>query len=65
MPKKKRTNPHRLSLRLNSATIKRDYEDLAANSPFSLNGLVELAMEWALPHLRDRVRTIKHPPRRE
>ncbi len=62
MPKRTRTNPYRLSLRLTNPTIKGDYQALAETSKaYSLNGLVEMAMEVALPHLRARIANLRKP----
>lgn len=58
---KKTNGEPRASLRFKNPALKDEYDKLARNSPMSFNGLVELAMEIALPYLRERIKELAKP----
>lgn len=50
-----------VTIRFKDQQLRLDYLALSKISPFSFNGLVQLAMEIALPHLRKRIDELRKP----
>jgi hypothetical protein len=49
------------SLRFLSAELKDQYAQLAKESPFSMNGLLNVALEQALPLVQRKVKEFRSP----